>query len=771
MTEAETAKVLMSLGYDVIPVGVQEGETFNVKNPGIVAEWGTHKWAYPTLAKCLKEEPRRGIGLRLALDGLIDIESDTKVADEAAEQLFRGVQTVAWRSVGGNGHDPGTHRLFRLSEAQIARLTALEKTVKFVSLYGIEVRLRGQSVLPPTGGRKWVGTDFRAKSKAKVKAQDVPVLWDDIFEVLTRELKEPAARGGGGEGMTNSPGYDFCMRGDWADILTPHGWKINGTHATRPGKDFGVSATLDYCTSVTRGQLLWIFTTDKAIAPLETEVSYSKFEAYTILNHGGNFSEAAKQLKREGYGTGTAANVEDIFDSYPVEEVDGWEKMKADDPVAYAGIHGSQFPDLVVTPPPVPIEYAQLNEKFYDNWIGEYCLKLRDYANIDTQAVYFQALEIFGILCGRNVWYTYNTNPRYIADYFILCGETGAGKGTTFDLAKSLFKPKQSIDLLAQLTHTEQAYVAVNFGRFGSAEGFVTELSARKRDFDVKGMILGDQFWGTLFLTDQEASAAFVKMFYDGSTINENLRQAWDSNTISNRTKASALVAYNPLVGLVWHITPNDLNNLPSSLLHTGFINRMKLLHCKKPERSPRVRAGLDVDHYKVKINEILCGVAANEPGEIVFDDVAFNRLDEIAQQQHQWEGGVAQTHERYTAHVERVACRLALLDGGRRVVGVKEVEAAEAMQAIVFDHTEKMIAPMRGADKDVCFRQKLLEYIRSSPEPVTKWDITKNVCGGQSELLPRRDAILEILVAEGIVETGMRKGKTGRPAEIFRAK
>lgn len=98
------------------------------------------------------------------------------------------------------------------------------------------------------------------------------------------------------------PGDDYNTRTTWADILTPHGWqavwKLNsgGIGWRRPGKTVGISAT----TGRNDGDNLYVFTTS---TEFEAERPYSKFAAYALLEHGGDYSAAAKQLRRDGYGT------------------------------------------------------------------------------------------------------------------------------------------------------------------------------------------------------------------------------------------------------------------------------------------------------------------------------------------------------------------------------------------------------------------------------------------------------------------------------------
>lgn len=100
------------------------------------------------------------------------------------------------------------------------------------------------------------------------------------------------------------PGDDFAERVSWHDILLPHGW-VPTTHRgpgdrinwTRPGKTIGTSAT----TSESTGGM-YVFSTSTEFEP---ERPYSKFGAYAVLEHNGNFSAAASALAKRGLGTRT----------------------------------------------------------------------------------------------------------------------------------------------------------------------------------------------------------------------------------------------------------------------------------------------------------------------------------------------------------------------------------------------------------------------------------------------------------------------------------
>lgn len=144
-------------------------------------------------------------------------------------------------------------------------------------------------------------------------------LWEpvplDVYHSLTvyaadlNEYVRPAAREvvgdhqGGKAG--DRPGDHFNTRVRWADVLTPHGWRAfraSGvvTYWTRPGKREGVSASTGHCRGPSGNDLLYVFST--SASPFEAEVSYSRFGAYALLNHRGDFGAATRALGMAGYG-------------------------------------------------------------------------------------------------------------------------------------------------------------------------------------------------------------------------------------------------------------------------------------------------------------------------------------------------------------------------------------------------------------------------------------------------------------------------------------
>lgn len=96
------------------------------------------------------------------------------------------------------------------------------------------------------------------------------------------------------------PGDEYNARGDYESLLERHGWTRSGArgetqHWSRPGKSKGISATSGFA-----DRMFYVFSTNAH--PFEAERGYAPFSVYALLEHGGDFQAAARQLSSEGFG-------------------------------------------------------------------------------------------------------------------------------------------------------------------------------------------------------------------------------------------------------------------------------------------------------------------------------------------------------------------------------------------------------------------------------------------------------------------------------------
>ena len=104
-------------------------------------------------------------------------------------------------------------------------------------------------------------------------------------------------------GLGERPGEEWARHTSWAEILEPHGLAQALDPAQRDdplgaaGQE-GAHHQRDHEPRLA-SDLLYVFTTSTVF---EAQTSVTKFGAYAVLDHGGDYSAAARELRREGFG-------------------------------------------------------------------------------------------------------------------------------------------------------------------------------------------------------------------------------------------------------------------------------------------------------------------------------------------------------------------------------------------------------------------------------------------------------------------------------------
>lgn len=198
----------------------------------------------------------------------------------------------------------GYHVLYRSSEAVDGNLKLAKglRDGRITTL--IETRGEGGLFLcAPTDGYELI----------QGRLEEIPTISADAREALisaARSLNEvipsveptllQEAHTGPTEAFVTRPGDDFVSRGDIRPYLQAAGWQYLGEKQDgnelwrRPNKTSGGhSATFD-------GKVFYVFSSNAA--PFDSERGYNAFQVYTLLEHDGNFTEAASALLSKGYG-------------------------------------------------------------------------------------------------------------------------------------------------------------------------------------------------------------------------------------------------------------------------------------------------------------------------------------------------------------------------------------------------------------------------------------------------------------------------------------
>lgn len=319
MTLLTEALAWWNRGHTPLPVA-PDGS----KRPAVTT-WKDHQDTQPDAATIVNwfTTDHDGLGLICgkASGGLIMVEFEGRAItegylDKAAQAFADHDALPLWEQVttgyseqtpsGGlhlyvrtTGNPPGNTRLARRPSTPDELATNPHNKIQVL----IETRGQGGfTVIAPSHGRTHpTGHPWTTINGSK---DTIPTLTGDDLDLLLAVLstldqmptKEPEYRPTPGTHTGTRPGDQYNNEATWADILTPHGWTLAWQRGrlcgwTRPGKHprDGISAT----TGRNDADNLYVFSSS---TEFDTEEPYSKFAAYTLLEHHGDYTAAARAL-------------------------------------------------------------------------------------------------------------------------------------------------------------------------------------------------------------------------------------------------------------------------------------------------------------------------------------------------------------------------------------------------------------------------------------------------------------------------------------------
>lgn len=332
-TIAEAALTWYDAGCSIIPIRAD-----GTKKP--LAEWKkqqSERLSRAFIENLYTRQPQLGVGIvcgavsgnleMLELEGRATSSADIdKIVSECEKRginyLFTSLMYDGYAEWTPSG---GLHFLYRISghevpgNTKIARRPATPEELidKPDDRFKVLAETRGEGgylvVAPSCGTVHDTGDSW---SVAAGELGVIPTIsWEErqrLHEALHAALDEmpapppPPARPQLSSllpATSDRPGDDFNIRGNWYDILLPHGWTVdkrqgNTTYWVRPGKDprSGHSATTGRAAD---GDRLYVFSSATIFEP---EQPYNKFAAYALLEHNGDYAAAARALGTMGFG-------------------------------------------------------------------------------------------------------------------------------------------------------------------------------------------------------------------------------------------------------------------------------------------------------------------------------------------------------------------------------------------------------------------------------------------------------------------------------------
>ncbi len=233
----------------------------------------------------------------------------------------------------------------------------------------------------------------------------LPVITAEERELLLEaawalnEVQPPAAQPEPNLGVSGRPGDAFNEQGDVRALLIKHGWQLarpgDNEYWRRPGKDAGWSATL-------KNRVFYVFSANAA--PFAQDRAYGPFAVYALLEHTGDFAQAAAALRLQGFGQEATTGGVDVSGILVAAEEDDEEEATA-----------------VADPGPLPEELLRVPGLVSE--VMDYTLQTAQYP--EPTLAFAGALALQALLAGRKVRDEADNRTNL---YLLGLANSGAGK-------------------------------------------------------------------------------------------------------------------------------------------------------------------------------------------------------------------------------------------------------------------------------------------------------------------------------------------------------
>jgi hypothetical protein len=344
-----------------------------------------------------------------------------------------------------------------------------------------------------------------------------------------------------------SPGDDYNARagqsGALESILERHGWLPTQRAAdgnqrwARPGKRHGTSATL-------KGGDFYVFSSNAP--PFEAGRAYRPFAVFTLLECGGDFQLAARELRKLGYGSEPAvvntdlmtvngkSSVVAVEDDYPIiEEVPCDEDMFGDN-------NAGPFPQSALDPGGILGEIMSLT--------------MRTCTYKQPTFALAGAIAMLSLATGRKIRY----KKTYSNVYCLCLGPSGVGKG---------WARKINIEILNALGAS-----ALYQDKIGSGKGIISHMEREPRM-----MVLWDEIQTLMVGISNKSSLWFRQIEDEFKTIySEAGNPCYKPPAVTDREKVKPVA--NPHLVIYGTGVPDQWwEACGPEVFSGGFLNRFLL--------------------------------------------------------------------------------------------------------------------------------------------------------------------------------------------------
>jgi hypothetical protein len=306
----------------------------------------------------------------------------------------------------------------------------------------------------------------------------------------------------------------------------------------------------------------------------------------------------------------------------------------------------------------------------------------------DPIAVMATTLAAGAAAFGRNRFMRVGDTLHHARLMSALVGATARGrKGTSWGPVERVMRAAESIlQSGSTLSFPSGLSLRISYGPLSSGEGLIEAIRDKRGDDDADGT--DDK---RLLVVEGELGAALRACQRQGNTLSTLLRVAWDGWTLAPLTKRDKIVATDPHVCIVAHITRHELAELLTAAdVWNGFANRFlwTVVRRRAEVPFPKAMTDADVQHIGKELARVI-GYAHSREGanrELVMSNSAAAHWGAVYSELTQEHTGIlGAVTSRAEAQTLRLAMTYALFAGADRIE-IDHLEAALAFWRYSFD-------------------------------------------------------------------------------------
>lgn len=379
---------------------------------------------------------------------------------------------------------------------------------------------------------------------------------------------------------------------------------------------------------------------------------------------------------------------------------------------------------------------------------GEFVLRTEPHTEADPMALLLQFLVAFGVAAGRNAYWPIEASRHYANEFVVLIGASGKGrKGSSWDHIEAVFDDADH-DFIAN---------ALVSG-LSSGEGLISQVSD-----PIDGEV--DETTDKRRLVMEAEFAQVMKVLArEGNTLSPVVRNSWDGKPLQTINKHSPLRATNAHIGIVGHITKDELlRYLTATELANGFFNRFLVVAVQRSKLLPlggRLM-GEDLAAVRAALNAAIAHTC--QTTEMHFSDDAREQWIAVYPQlSRERPGMLGAATRRAEAHTARLALIYSLLDCCTAIEPV-HLDAALAIWRYAEDSARWVFGDSLGDPT----ADEIWSLAKERDTGITRTEVRDLF--SRNKKAREIDRALTVLVEAGRLQRHQDSDGQGRPTEVWR--